>query len=162
MKRSKVLFPLTLAVTVIGLASIVAQAQTGGQAASQSVQKLEGSWLVEVTLADPPPGVPNQVLALRTFTANGSMIETASLAGSTSGHGEWVRTGNRRFRADWTFFGFGQDGELVGLQRISETIVLAPRGDRFSGTGTMRMVGHDGTVLASGAATTVGVRLGVE
>src|SRR5688572_14839317 len=78
-----------------------------GMAASvqaDEAQRLEGSWTVTITAAE-PPGLP-PLKSLITFTRDGEVIESRrpyipftpfGPVLETSGHGAWVRTGRRQF-----------------------------------------------------------------
>src|SRR5262249_48175899 len=96
------------ATTVIGAAAL--SARVGPSAAAQSGPGLEGSWMSEGTAATGGP-FPLGGLRFTTYNADGTLVTTSRGRGEipTTGHGSWMRVGDREFATTW--FGFGRDAE---------------------------------------------------
>jgi hypothetical protein len=102
---------------------------------------------------------------LITFTSDGSEVGTAwapalnSLSGS--GHGEWVRTGNREFAITGLGLWFNA-GSLLWRGRIRATIKLNPALDRGHGPIHLDVLDAEGNVLRSLHGRVQGTRMRVE
>lgn len=155
---------LAVVLTILGMCAgaLAASSRSARPEESHAAQSLAGSWLVEVAIHNPPPGVPPKVLALRTYTADGSLIESGGSRLASGAHGSWTRVGNRRFRSAFTFFRFDTAGALVGLQHVSGATTLLRGGDRFEEAGSFVLVSPTGQELFRGTANGTGVRLGVD
>lgn len=161
MKPSRLRIAVTLTVASLAAAAIASSPETVRQRfePGHAAQALTGSWLVEVTIDNPPPGVPPKVLALRTYGADGTVVESGASRLASGGHGTWARFGNRRFRAGWSFFRFTDAGTLLGVQHVIATTVLRSNGERLEGTGSFVLVSLTGQELFRGTATESGTRL---
>jgi hypothetical protein len=126
MSRTKTL-ALAMLVTLAAVAALPAGA--AGRAPN-----LTGSWLVEIAIENPPPGIPPVVYSLRSYAIDGTMVESGSGADRSTGHGEWIRLGNRRFRLDWAFFIFTPDGTPLLVKETTHLTVNAS-GDEYRGDG---------------------------
>src|SRR4051794_39517555 len=104
---------LVLALVISGVTVILATAvgaRVVAGAAAQSGQLLEGSWMSEATGAAQGP-FPLGGLRLTTYNADGTLVTTSRGRGiiPTTGHGTWVRIGDREFATTW--IGFARDAE---------------------------------------------------
>lgn len=125
-------------------------------------QRLEGTWTTTVNLVDPPPGVDTSFRALNTFTASGELLVSSSVGMPSLrslAHGEWLRTGNRRFASTFVFFRFDPTGRFIGTQKVHRTIRLQRRLDVFHSTDVIEIIDPNGNVLRTFGATEVGERL---
>src|SRR6266700_3182061 len=78
-------------------------------------QHLDGSWLVTAQVKDDP----SLIKALLTCTPTGEAIETPSVSLAVStGHGGWIRTGNREFAITVMYLHRNEEGQLVGTSRV--------------------------------------------
>jgi len=131
MKKRLHLVSVGLVLTV--LVSLLA-AQTIGAGGSPELrtvsgvgQELEGTWLVTVRPDNPPPGLPASFPTLNTYLPSGELIETgvgAPPSRRSPGHGEWVRTGDRRFALTLMFFRFDAEGRYIGTQEAHTQLRL--------------------------------------
>jgi len=111
----------TVLVTV-ALTTLVALFAAGAISASDGKknpksQALSGTWMTTVTLEDPPPGIAASFRALNTFLPSGELLVSSSVGLPSTrslAHGDWVRTGNRRFASSFLFFRFDPAGAFIG------------------------------------------------
>src|SRR5215813_14184214 len=99
---------LVLALVLAGVTVILAAAvgaRVVASAAPQSGQLLEGSWMSESTGATQGP-FPLAGLRLTTYNSDGTLVTTSRGRGliPTTGHGSWVRIGDREFATTWVGF----------------------------------------------------------
>jgi len=131
MKMKLTLVPAILIAGAVTLIAVTG-ARTNAKTARDDGQHLEGSWLVAATVTDDP----TLIRALLTCTPNGEVVETPSvpLAVST-GHGGWIRTGNREFAITVMYLHRNEQGELVGTSRVRSVFkvneALTQGGGRF-------------------------------
>jgi len=100
-------------VALIALTAMIAAgaiSAAAGKNAPKS-QKLSGTWMVTLTLVDPPPSVPTSFRALNTFLPSGELLVSSSVAmpALRSLNGNVVRT----IRGT-------EIGERLTVQRIAE------------------------------------------
>ena len=117
--------------------------------------------MTTVTLEDPPPGVAATFRALNTFLPSGELLVSSSVglpATRSLAHGDWIRTGNRRFASSFVFFRFDPAGAFIGSQRVHRTILLAASLNAFTSTDVVEILDPSGTVIRSSRATEVGQR----
>ena len=82
-------------------------------------QHLDGSWIVDATVAGEPP-----LKGLITFTRDGALVETVFLPFVSPGHGAWVRTGNRQFAITNVYFVSDLSGQLLRIGTVHATYDL--------------------------------------
>lgn len=161
-----------LAMLVCGIA--VLTMATGGEPRNVSTrnggQHLEGSWTFKVEAQGLPFGFPLGYTSLITFEEGGGAVQTAwippgSFAPSTiagvnpwTGHGEWVRTGNRQFAITVLIPRFDNTGTFLGLAKSRASIQLDQtereasgrfNGDILDPSGNVILTGFGGTVKAT-------------
>jgi len=108
--------------------------------------RLQGSWLVTVTLGIPDGPPPFEVL--QTYTSSGEVIGSQpSLPGVlfTPSHGAWTRKGPREFV--FTAIWFLSTVEPAALYKVilRETVVIEPDGDTYNSKSSVQEVfGPDG------------------
>ncbi len=131
---------------------------------SAAGQRLEGTWMSNVTLQNPPPGIDASFLALNTFGRGGDVVVSSSQRNPTQrsvSQGEWKRTGNRRFDCTFTWFRFDAAGQFIGTQRVRRTMTLAPSLTTFTSIDVVEVIAPNGAVVATLNATETATRLGV-
>jgi hypothetical protein len=112
--------------------------QTSGES-HKAGQRLEGRWVVRTTRTNPTPPTPPTFLGLMTFWRTGQMIEeTNTPTIRTVAHGEWVRTGDRRFTRSMLSFRFDPSRTFVGFSLVTVDMRLNRKGDRFVGEGVVQ------------------------
>ena len=152
---------LVLALVISSAAVILALAvgpRVSPTAAAQSGPGLEGSWMSEVS---------SQLAAgtrLTTYNADGTLITTAIAAGviPTTGHGSWVRTGEREFATTW--FGFSRDaeGNYTAMTKVRGRLQLNGGGDEISSRSQVEVMDRNGNVLRTDSPTGQAKRIRVE
>ncbi len=156
-----------VALALIALTAVVAAGPIAAAADKKAPksQRLSGTWMTTVTLEDPPPGIAASFRALNTFLPSGELLVSSSAGLPTLrslAHGDWIRTGNRRFASSFVFFRFDPTGAFIGLQRVHRTILLAESLNAFTSTDVVEILDPSGTVTRSSRATEVGERLTVQ
>ncbi len=110
--------------------------------------RLQGSWLVTVTLGIPDGPPPFE--ALQTYTASGEVIGSQpAIPGVlfTPSHGAWTREGPREFVFTAIWFCTDCTVEPAALWKVilRETVVIEPDGDTYNSTSsTQEWFGPDG------------------
>jgi hypothetical protein len=150
----------TMKTQMIAIALVIA-GLTGARAdVNPSTQQLDGSWM---TVGFPALGAPPSVLpaaGMETYFPGGSMLSSGSrtLFRST-GHGQWIRTGDRRFTATFVYFVFDPSGKFTETDRITENILLNEKGDEYTQTAVIQMYDADGNLTATRSITGTGKRM---
>lgn len=125
-------------------------------------RQLEGTWMSTVTLQNPPPGAAATFHGLNTFIRGGRLLVSSSQAMPVTrslAHGEWARTGNRRYASTFVAFRYDPAGNFVGTLRVRRELTLSPSGDQFEATDVVEFLAPDGSVIATLDATEVATRL---
>ena len=122
---------------------------------------LPGTWLETITFAGTPPPIPIHQ-ALESYTVDGVLIIDSSLdlgGPSQTGthHGAWVRTGHGSYRYTARAFPFNLSG--VQLLIIDQDLTLDHKGDSYTGSGSLKGLSANGSVVFSLAFTTVAERI---
>jgi hypothetical protein len=134
---------------------------TGAQAdVNPNTQQLDGSWM---TVGFPAVGAPPSVLpaaGMETYFPGGAMLSSGSrtLFRST-GHGHWIRTGDRRFMATFVYFVFDPSGRFIETDRITENILLNEKGDEYTQSAVIQIYDADGILTATRSITGTGKRM---
>ena len=161
MKRWSML-GLSVLVVVAGL-SLSPQALRAVRGSEQATlgQQLEGTWLLTVTREMAPPGEPLTFPSTLTFLPGGAFFETPSLVAgrTTPGHGQWVRTGDREFRASFLFFRLDPSGGFIGMAKVTATYTLSEDLQELRVTGFTQILDAEGTVLGARPITAAGRRM---
>ena len=145
-----------LALTFAGccaLALLAAPASAERCAAPQ----LEGTWLVEVTLASPPPGFPASFTALETYSRGCGFVTSNDLGAlARPGQGEWAQQGGRQFHAEIVFLNDAANG--IALVTVDHTLQLVGS-RRYAGAGEAEFFDAGGNSLGVASFTTTALRL---
>ncbi len=158
---------LVFSLTVFGFIwSFPCDADPGGR-------HLEGSWMATVTAVNLPE-LPS-FKSLITIIPGGGVVESrrlylpASPLGpilETTGHGEWVKSGDHNYVIVFTFLMQGAPdhpdaaGAFLGTDNITLRVQLAPSGDELSGEFESEIRDPDGNFVfgAYGPATAVRIK----
>lgn len=129
-------------------------------------EKLEGTWLVEITVRNCQTGAE-----VRTFPSLATFALGGTLTGTTAGfsptlvspfHGVWSITERHTFTAVSLAFLFTPDGRWAGTQMLVQDIEFGDDQDKFMSTGTTETVDPNGNPIpgiGTGCATAVGRRV---
>ncbi len=165
------------AITLTGiLATLVAVsgAWPGSNDGSNTNHQLEGSWIADVDIFD-PPNLPPPIAPLKelfTFTSGGGVVETRRLYVplptppdgpgpilETPGHGAWVKMGDHNFAitAVWLFQGAPDNpltNGLLGTEKIrwNATLDHDQAGDELSGEGQAEVRDMNGNIVSTARA----------
>lgn len=123
---------------------------------------LEGTWRLQVTVRD-----CNTYQPLRTFPAvfafakGGTATDTTagqlpSLA--TPGLGVWQHTEDHNYNAVTEAFVFSSSGVWIQTHRLTRTIQVSTDGNSFSDQVALQIFDTAGNLIATGCATSVGIR----
>ncbi|MBA3330216.1 MAG: hypothetical protein H0T39_04970 [Actinobacteria bacterium] len=168
MKKRLLLGPglvLAVLVSLLGAQAIAAGGGSDTLAISPIGQELEGTWLTRVEPQNPPPGLPASFPALNTYLPSGELVETGvgmSPSRRSPGHGEWVRTGDRRFALTLVFFRFDAEGRYIGTQEAHTQLRLRRNLRHFRGVSVAIARDPQGNILGRFNATVTGARIEVQ
>jgi hypothetical protein len=129
---------------------------------SDSHNRLEGAWRLQVTVRDCQTGVALRTFpALFTFAKGGTLAVTT--AGqlpslSTTGLGVWRHTEGHTYRAVSEAFVFSPAGAWIQTHRLTRNIEIGNDGDEFTDTVKLEIFGTTGNLIATGCATSVASR----
>ena len=127
-------------------------------AGAQSRKGLEGTWLVTVEVADPPPGFPAAFTALESYARGGSLVTSNdNPLVSRTGQGAWDRDGND-FVAKIVFFVLDESEAPAGTIHVVHRIGLAGS-ETYAGEGEAELRDASGAPIATLAFTSRGERL---
>ena len=134
------LLPITALLTIVGTAMI-----GYSDVSAEPGQHLEGTWLV---LFATPAG--HRIGALHTFTPDGGVVQSGFQQQRIStGHGEWVRTGDRLFATTFYQFRQNEQGQVIGTRKIRETVYLNETLDGYEALGCFEDYDLDRNLVVS-------------
>ncbi|MFN7923043.1 MAG: hypothetical protein U0Q16_23275 [Bryobacteraceae bacterium] len=84
--------------------------------------KLEGTWLINITFdGTPPPGFPASFPVMHTYSPSGEAIESSSIPTARgAGLGEWINVGPRQYRMTLRFFVKDNAGNVIGYAQVKQ------------------------------------------
>jgi hypothetical protein len=159
----KMLCILAFAAVALTLSATKSAAQSHDR--EDDGKTLEGTWVTEVTLVDcqsHQPAAP-PFISLGTFARGGAFTETTSSplffpAQRTSGHGVWIRTGRRTYKASSMAL-ITLNGTLVRTQTITQMIEMKSPDQFVTTSASVEFFNPDGSrISSSGCATAVSTR----
>ncbi len=153
---------LTVLVSLLAAQTIGAGGSPELRTVSGVGQELEGTWRVQVSPENPPIGLPPSFPSLNTFMPSGELLETSvgtPPSRRSPGHGEWLRTGDRRFAFTFVFFRFDAENRYIGELEASSQIRLARNLRRFRGFSTAVLRDPQGNVVGTFRSTVNGERI---
>jgi hypothetical protein len=131
-------------------------------------QKLEGTWVVTVSLQDCSLGTPigAPFTSLLTFARGGTMTESTSSpmffpAFRGPGHGIWSKTGGNTYKA-LSIAMITVNGVLTRTQTITQAIEMQNENSFATTSATVKFFAPNGTVVGTGCAAATGTRLEFE
>ena len=136
----------------LGLALAATTRQASAQEATPAAMAghpLVGTWIFDKDIAN-----PSELPSVVVFTADGGLLDP-----SEGVAGAWQATGPRS--AAWTLVDFLTEGP-AGYVVVRSTAEIDEGGDALAGPYSFTVVAADGTVLASGEASSTAVRLPIE
>jgi hypothetical protein len=152
------------AIVTLGIALTFASRQLPAQKGGENAlgRRIEGTWLVQITLRDCDTGVeiPNSTLpGLHTFLSGGAMISTPASSGLSTGHGVWTHTGGESFHNTVRLFAFTPGGALMGIATVARDTVLSPDGGSLTSDDVSEFRDLAGNLIGSRCAAVTGTRL---
>lgn len=130
---------IAILVTILALGTF---ANAFGQNSSPSV---EGTWLVQVQVADAPPGFPVPFDALETYSRGGGLVTSNNNPLiPRPGQGSWTKNGNE-YSASIIFFFFNPLGTPIGTVEVTHRFNVA--GEGYTGTGEAHFKNLNGDPL---------------
>ncbi len=125
--------------------------------AAHPASGIEGSWIVAVTLDEPPPGFPPSFTALETYSRGGGMVTSNdTLLVGRPGQGAFQRRGDH-VQVTITFLLV--DPEVGPVGSIVADHTLEVNGDTYTGAGQANILDADGNLLVTATFTSQGARL---
>jgi hypothetical protein len=150
-KRSLVGAVVLIAVVALVAAGAISASSGHGRGA-QGANALVGSW--ELTV-DRGPQLP-PIKGMTTYTRGHSLIGTANvLTARGPAHGTWEHVGGRLYADTHVFFRFDPTGLLLGTQRISENLRVAPDGDSYTAVAISNLFDTNGNQVAGPLRATI-------
>jgi hypothetical protein len=132
-----------------------------GQSEFNFRNSLAGTWDVYVTSSGAPP-----FRAMITFMESGGMIASAQgdillniNSVATSGHGAWVRTGNRAFLFTFRQIFYGSDGSYEGGILVRHNANMTANGQNWTGNMTFEIYDENDVVVFAGTGSGTATRL---
>jgi len=116
-----------LLVILLGVLALGLQAVSSAPAPS-SARSIVGSWVIV------PTGGPRRVHLL-TFTADGAVLWSSPRGDTSSGHGVWVRTGDRTVTETAVAFRHNAGGDFIGTTKVRMKLTLNATFDEVAGSG---------------------------
>jgi len=167
--KTRGMITLGLMVTLLGGVGSLALAQSSNSASD--ALRIEGTWLVQVTLRNCATGAAlSSVNSIVTFAPGGTLIETPGGTGfapgqRSDGQGSWSHTaGNTYAQRFVALIRFDtppnpptSPGFLAGWQTVTHTVELVDS-QNLSSRGTNEFLDSNGNVYRSGCSTAVGRR----
>ncbi len=126
--------------------------------------KLEGTWLVEITIRNCQTGdaVAPPFVSLLTFSRGGTLTESTSRSSPSvrgSGHGSWDRSNGGGYTASHTAFLYSPEGAWTGMQKVTQSITIGADPNVFEADAMSQVTDTSGNVVMSGCSSAVGHRL---
>lgn len=105
----------------------------------QGGQDLTGTWRVFATIPNTAPvcapsPVDCEYQAMSTATSDGTLVQTAEIPLTSTGHGVWKRTGKRTFSASALYFRSNLAGQPIGTSTSQISVELDQSGLVGNGT----------------------------
>jgi hypothetical protein len=140
-------------------------AAAGQNPDNAAARRIEGAWVVHVSVHDCQSGFPIPNLdfqSIVTFGPGGvatNITTGASPAQRTTALGTWHRIGGQEFTTVVYAYLFGPGGVWTATQRIATTVAIGSHPDELTGTTDVDFLDTNGHRFATACATVVGNRL---
>jgi hypothetical protein len=106
----------------------------------------EGTWLVQVSVNDAPPGFPVPFTALETYGRGGGIVTSNNNPLiPRPGQGAWRKSSSNEYAASIIFFFFDPSGTPIGTVEITHRFTI--EGDVYTGAGEAQFKNLDGNPL---------------
>ncbi len=125
--------------------SLVDTIRTPEKAVPTVNQSLDGTWLFELR----PAGQTTVLLHLETYLPNGTVIGVNANGAQTTGHGIWIRVGDRKFLQTGFVFSFNETRVFTAMSKVRVNIQLSPDGQTLKGTQEVVLMDSAGKVTAT-------------
>jgi hypothetical protein len=136
--------PTILVPTLITLFGL----ELGAPVSYAGSKAIVGSWANHVTVTPPvPPGVVSPFDTFISFTRDGIVLDSSPSPLVNPGHGVWVNTRDREFKATFFLLDFDPTFQLVGRVKVRATLEVNEGGDQYSGESTTEVFDPTGTTL---------------
>ena len=152
----------TAALVLAGMLLALGSGLNAGAQSESQAGRIEGTWRVQLTVRDCQTGA-----ALRTFPAlfifgNGGTLSFTTAgqppALSTPGVGVWGHAGGNNYSAVSETFVFSPAGVWIQTHRLTRTIELSSDANEFTDTVALQIADTNGSLIATGCATSAGRR----
>ena len=139
--------------------SLLDSIRTPEKAVATVNQTLEGTWLFELRR----PGQPTPLLHLETYHPDGTVIGVNADGSQSTGHGVWVRVGDRKFLQTGFVFSFNESRALTTISKVRINVQVSLDGQSLKGTQEVVIIDSTGKVTATiPGGSFSGVRLSPE
>ena len=154
-------------VKTILLAAMLVAGTASAQDQHKNGTDLTGSWRIVATI---PGGVPvcpglNDCVypALATVISDGTVLQTAPISGTLTGHGAWKRVGVRKFELNAIYFRVDSaTGNFLGTSETTIDVTVDRGGQTADGTFAAVILDPAGIQLTSYSGTVTAQRIEVE
>lgn len=142
-----------------------------GTASAQDQHKngtdLTGSWRIVATIPAGVPVCPGPAdcvyPALATATSDGTVLQTAPISGTLTGHGAWKRTGVRQFTLSAVYFRVDPGtGSFLGTSETTIHVSVDRGGRTAGGTFAAVILDQSGVPITNYSGTVTAQRIQVE
>ena len=158
-KRILMMLALTTAIAAQITLAGTQSSRGDGLAAAKKSRTVTGSWRVNAMPAPEAGVLP--LMSLATFTRDGGIVDS-SMPGQSSGHGQWVKTGNEEFAVTFIHLLFDVTGQFTGTVKVRASLTVDGEGNELSGPFKTDIFDASGNPLFSFEGTVHGTRISVE
>jgi hypothetical protein len=145
--------------TVLVIAAVMIRAQSVSENNHGSHQRLNGTFLVDVT---PDLGGPPPFKVIRHFTPVGGVLGPSQVLFGSTVCGEWLRIGHSEFAITLVSFGYAPTGLISTLTKSRGRVTLNEDGDELTGRFKTEVFDLQGNLVNSLKLSVHGKRVGVE
>jgi hypothetical protein len=151
----------------MAVAAMLVAGSAWAQGQYKSGTDLTGTWQIVATIPAGVPVCPGPAdcvyPALATATSDGTVLQTAPISNTLTGHGSWKRTGPRDFRAHTIYFRVDPStGIFVGTSETTIDVTVAPGGMSAEGSFTAVIRDASGAYLTDYSGTVLAQRVVVD
>jgi hypothetical protein len=125
--------------------------------------RLDGAWNVRVSIINcQTGGVIRTFDSVTQFMKGGTLVDSTSgvaQALKTPGEGIWEHTSDSSYRFKFKSFTFDTANNYTGYTVIQHDATLDSTGDAYESSGTVEVYAPNGTLVATGCASTTATRM---
>jgi hypothetical protein len=134
------------------------------QDANAEAKRLNGAWVLEVSIVDCATRVPTGATfwSLVTFAQGGTLTNVTTGSNPmlrSTGLGTWEKAGDHGFTSVTVAFLFSAAGGWTGTQRIANTLEIGSDADHLTGTTVVGFFNTGATLTSTACADVSGDRL---